>query len=105
MIPPSQLVPFHNDPVSELARPMSLCSRIECHMSCEEVSVYRFMPREDNLLVPVGINDNQSTISPFVIDDNTHSTIHVFLLQLLLPVSSCFSSLPLWNQSQGVLLF
>ena len=62
----------------------------------------------------------QSTISPFVIDDNTHSATcappfimllyynlcspchHASLLQLMIPLSSCFSSLPLWHQWQRV---
>jgi hypothetical protein len=38
----------------------------------------------------------QSTISPFVIDDNNHSTYAPLMLHL----SSCFSSLPLWHQWQ-----
>ena len=70
MISPSRPVPVHNDPLSELVGPMRLHSWIECHMSCGEVSMYRFMPIEDNLLVPVGINDNSI---------NTY--LHVILLK------------------------
>ena len=57
----------------------------------------------------------QSTISPFVIDDNTHSATYAspFIMlifynihqQLMLPLSSCFSSLPLWHQWQRVPIF
>ena len=54
----------------------------------------------------------QSTISPFFIDDNTHLTTYapffIMLLfynthqQLMLPFSSCFSSLSLWHQWQRI---